>query len=183
MKHTAVLVFIATLLPMQGPLQAQTSPPVATAQQVTHTETHSFLLPFMTPTGEKYWVGFPVELRYPGTLTGKVSCKNEINMPEGRSLVEHPLHALIHFEDYNKQLSSMGVKYFTDQATVSYDVTAYDLQRGKIFHVKVSNRNARVRADCTLTITFAQTVDRQQLQRNLPVEPVRKQLPLERRLP
>lgn len=179
MKHTAVLVFIATLLPMQGPLQAQTSPPVVAAQKVTHTEIHSFLL----PTGEKYWFGFPVELRYPGTLTGKVSCKNEVNMPEGRSLVQHPLHVLIHFEDYNKQLSTMGVKYFTDQATVSYGVTAYDLQRGKIFHVKVSNRNALVKADCTLTITFAQTVDRQQLQPNLPVEPVRKQLPLERRVP
>ncbi len=114
------------------------------------TETHAVKL----PTGSTYYFSFPFEVQSPGTITAQITCENEINMPEGRTLQQNPLFVIIYQYDDSKQLHNRAYKYFMNALTLTHSVTAAELQGGKNYIVGVRNTNARVKADCSLEIRY-----------------------------
>ena len=115
-------------------------------------ETHTFTL----PTGSTYYMSFPVKPEVPGPLVVKVTSKNQINMPEGRTLNVNPLFAIIYrYNSVSKTLETMKYMYFMDSVEITNNTLKEDIDNKNISYVVgVRNTNARVVADCTLNISY-----------------------------
>ena len=89
-------------------------------------------------------------------VLSKVTSKNQINMPEGRTLNVNPLFAIIYrYNNVSKTLETMKYMYFMDSVEITNNTLKEDIDNKNISYVVgVRNTNARVVADCTLNISY-----------------------------
>ncbi|MBW2492081.1 MAG: hypothetical protein JRE65_13150 [Deltaproteobacteria bacterium] len=125
---------------------------LSVALALAESETHTFTL----PTGSTYYMSFPVKPDVQGPMVVKVNSKNQINMPEGRTLTANPLFAIIYrYNNLSKKLETMKYLYFMDSVEIRYNTLQADIDNKDVSYVVgVRNTNARVIAQCTLTISY-----------------------------
>ncbi|MDD4109368.1 MAG: hypothetical protein PHH93_11685 [Prolixibacteraceae bacterium] len=176
-KITKQSIYVGVLTLLSVIISYKALAQVSSKERIIIAETHTMDL---YPDNDNYIKSFPLKLESKGTLVGNITCQTQGNVPPDYN----HLVFILHHKDNYKDLHTKDYRNFKDKAILSYSVSENDIVQGNEFIFRVRLNHAQARCNCSLNITFSESMPIEKIDGSkVPVPVVTKPAIPQKRIP